>query len=92
MVVTHAAKDDAAAVAGRVVSQGWVIAVEKAFARAYADHEMREVAAYMKEVMNDLTQNCWVLRPHLGRAQSGAVSTIAALGRTEFGAPSVTPD
>lgn len=53
MVVTHAANDDAAAAAGRVVSQGWAIVVEKVFARAYADNEMREVAAYMKEVMNE---------------------------------------
>lgn len=53
VVVTHAAKDDAAVVAGRVVSQGWAIVVEKVFARAYADNEMREVVGYMVEVMNE---------------------------------------
>lgn len=53
VVVTHAAKDDAAAAAGRVVSQGWAIVVETAFARAYADNEMWKVAGYMKEVMNE---------------------------------------
>lgn len=31
-----------------------------------------------------------MLHPHLGRAQYGAVSTVAALGRTEFGVPAVT--
>ena len=52
VVVTHAAKDDAAAAAGRVVSQDWAIVVEKIFAQAYADNEMREVAGYIEEVMN----------------------------------------
>jgi hypothetical protein len=91
VVATHAAKDDAAAAAGRVVSQGWAIVVEKVFAREYADNETREVAGYMEVVVNEY-QDCWVLHPHLGRAQSGAVSTIAALGRTEFGVPAVTAD
>lgn len=53
MVATHAAKDDAATAAGRVVSQGWAIVVEKVFAQAYADNEAREVAGYMKVVMNE---------------------------------------
>lgn len=82
MVATHAAKDDVAAVAGRVVSLGWVIVVAKVFARAYADNETREVAGYMEVVMNVEIQDCWALYPHLDRAQSGSVSTIAALGRT----------
>ena len=33
-----------------------------------------------------------MLHPHLGRAQSGAVNIIAALGHTEVGVPAVTVD
>jgi len=86
VVAIQAAKDDAAAAAGRLVSQGCVIVVEKFFARVYDANEVQEVAGYMEGVLNEMVQgDCCVLHPHLDQARSGAVDTIAALGYTEVG-------